>query len=360
MVRCELELPAERGDTNVKNIQEVIAAPEYDFLRERDVVKNRMLFLTFGGSHAYGTATPTSDVDLRGCAFNRKVDLIGMSGFGKSFDVFTDQETDTAIYSFNSLVRLLCVCNPNTIEMLGGRPDSYLFFHPLAKEMLAMKRAFLSKRAVPSFGGYATQQLRRLQNALLCGSVSQQEKEEHIRNAIHVAMRSFGERYTAFPEGALRLTIGKSERADRETEIFLDVDLKHYPLRDYRNILSEMSNIVRDYDKVNARNRKKDELHLNKHAMHLIRLYFMVFDILEKEEINTYRENEIPLLLDIRNGKYQNEDGTFQKEFFEMVTGYEKRMAYAAENTGLPAQPDGKRIEEFVMSVNKEVIAGDD
>lgn len=33
-----------------------------------------------------------------------------------------------------------------------------------------------------------------------------------------------------------------------------------------------MNNIVRDYDKLNHRNSKNDELHLNEHALHLIRL----------------------------------------------------------------------------------------
>ena len=40
---------------------------------------------------------------------------------------------------------------------------------------------------------------------------------------------------------------------------------------------------------------------LGKHMMHLVRLYLMCLDILEKEEINTYRENDIPFLMNIRN-----------------------------------------------------------
>ena len=90
--------------------------------------------------------------------------------------------------------------------------------------------------------------------------------------------------------------------------------------------------------------------------MHLVRLYLMCFDILEKEEIITYRGNEIPELLAIRNGKYQKSDGTFRDEFFEMIDGYEKRMQYDAKNTALPDKPNSKRIEEWVMSVNERVI----
>ena len=36
-------------------IRKVIANPEYDFLETNEHLRNKMLFLTFGGSHAYGT-----------------------------------------------------------------------------------------------------------------------------------------------------------------------------------------------------------------------------------------------------------------------------------------------------------------
>ena len=58
----------------------------------------------------------------------------------------------------------------------------------------------------------------------------------------------------------------------------------------------------------------------------------------------------------IRNGKYQNEDGSYKQEFFEMVADYEARLKYARENTDLPKSPNMKRIEEFVMEVNRRAI----
>jgi hypothetical protein len=39
-----------------------------------------------------------------------------------------------------------------------------------------------------------------------------------------------------------------------------------------------------------------------------------------------------------------------------MVDDYEKRLDYAVKNTSLPAHPNMKRIEEFVISVNERVI----
>lgn len=119
---------------------------------------------------------------------------------------------------------------------------------------------------------------------------------------------------------------------------------------------NEMSNIVKAYDKLGKRNRKKDDNHLNKHAMHLVRLFMMAIDILEKGKVNTYRKKEQQLLLSIRRGDYQKVDGTFRDEFYEMVSEYEKKLDYAAKNTILPDEPDMKRVQEYVMSVNEKVV----
>lgn len=333
-------------------MKELIESTDYNFLRENEHLKSNIIFLTLGGSHAYGTSIETSDVDIRGCALNSKSDLIGMSSFEQTIDI----KTDTVIYSFNKLVKLLIDCNPNTIEILGCKPEHYFMMTSIGQELLDNRKLFLSKRAVNSFSGYAGQQLRRLQNSLARDSYPKNEKERHIMISVISAMNGFKDRYSEFEEGSINLSIGESCHEELETEIFVDVNLKHYPLRDYKNIWSEMNNIVKDYSKLDKRNNKKDDLHLNKHAMHLIRLYLMCLDILEKEEINTYRKNDLDLLMSIRNGKYQKTDGTFYTEFFDLVSELEKKVEYAKINTNLPDKPNYKKIEEFVISVNQNVI----
>lgn len=82
----------------------------------------------------------------------------------------------------------------------------------------------------------------------------------------------------------------------------------------------------------------------------------MCLDILEKGDIITYRGADLPLLMSIRRGEYQLEDGTYRPEFFEMVSDFEKRLDYAKRNTNLPEHPDMKRVEEFVVSVNRRSL----
>ena len=54
--------------------------------------------------------------------------------------------------------------------------------------------------------------------------------------------------------------------------------------------------------------------------------------------------------------RFQNEDGTYRSEFFDMIDGYERRLEYAKNNTSLPDHPNMKRVEEFVMSVNRRAL----
>ena len=330
----------------------VLFSKEYEFLKTNEHLGNNVILIGLGGSYAYGTNTENSDLDVRGCALNTKEEILT----NKNFEQFTNDETDTVIYSFNKLVSLLCNANPNTIELLGLKAEHYLYVHPIGKELLNNSHLFLSKRAANSFGGYATSQLRRLDNKAV-RLVNQEQRERHILNSIMNAYYTFPEKYFQFNEDNIKLYIDKSQQEEYDTEIFMDINLKHYPLRDYKSMWSEMNNIVKDYAKIGKRN-KRDIEHgkLGKHMMHLVRLYIMCLDILEKEQIVTYREAEHDLLMDIRNGKYLDSNDQPIPEFYEMVDDYEKRLDYAKLNTSLPDNPDYNKINEFVMDVNERVV----
>lgn len=336
----------------IEEIKKLVNSEEYDFLRTNPHLKDKIVFLTLGGSYAYGTNVETSDVDVRGCALNSKTDILGMS----NFEQVVNTSTDTTIYAFNKLVQLLMSCNPNTIEMLGCKKDHYFMISEIGKEMIENRKMFLSQRAVASFGGYATQQLRRLENAIARDSMPQGRLEEHMRNSMDSSMSAFERKYSSFPEGSIKLYTDDSSRDDLDREVFADIQLKHFPARQFHSMINDMTNVIGTYEKLNGRNKKKDAEHLNKHAMHLVRLYLMCLDILEKEEIITYRESDRDMLLEIRHGKYQNSDGTYMPEFFDMVNDFEKRLEYAKKNTSLPKVPDYHKIEEFVMSVNSRSI----
>ena len=144
-----------------------------------------------------------------------------------------------------------------------------------------------------------------------------------------------------------------------DKEIFMDIHLTHYPLRDYKSMWSDMKTIVSEYSKIGHRNKNAiANDRLGKHMMHLVRLYLMCLDILEKEEINTYRDKDRDFLMEIRNGKFLDKNSHPVPEFYDMVNEYEKRLSYAAENTSLPENPNYEAINEFLMNVNERVVKG--
>lgn len=334
------------------DFKQLMNTAEYDFLRDTPRLGERIMLLGLGGSYAYGTDNEDSDIDFRGITLNLPSDLLGLT----EFEQYIDLHTDTVIYSFNKIIRLLIECNPNTIELLGLDDGQYLIKTPLGQELLDRKALFLSKRAAKSFGGYAGTQLRRLQNAIARDSLPQREREQHIYNSVKNALEDFSRRNEMPGKGNIRIYIDDSDNPDFETEIFIDAEYKHLPLRDYANMLGAMNSVIRDYDKIGKRNKKKDDNHLNKHAMHLIRLFMMAVDILEKGEIRTHRTDDLELLRQIRRGDFQNEDKTFSKEFYDMLARYESRLEQAAEKSRLPDNPDMEQIGRFVEHVNRQAI----
>lgn len=144
----------------MNKIKELLKTEDYDFLRTDEHLGNNIILLTLGGSWAYGTNIETSDVDIRGIALNSKEEILT----NKNFEQRDDKVTDTVVYSFNKIISLLTASNPNVIEILGNKPEHYLYLSPIGRELLDHKELFLSKRCIHAFGGYANAQLRRLDN----------------------------------------------------------------------------------------------------------------------------------------------------------------------------------------------------
>ena len=340
----------------IEQIKEKLKSAEYDFLRTNENLGSNIILLTLGGSHAYGMDKEDSDVDVRGISLNSKSDIL----LGANFEQVVDVDTDTTVYSFNKMIQLLTSNNPNTIEQLGCLPQHYFYLSEIGKELLDNRKIFLSQICVHTFGGYASSQLRRMSNKA-ARLVSQTENESYILKSIDNARYEFRNRYYPFEDdNDLKLYIDKSVQEGYDSEIFMDVRLNHYPLRDWAGMWNEMKTIVSSYNKFGRRNEKAvahDKL--GKHMAHLIRLYMMCIDILEKEEIVTYREKEHDLLMNIRNGEYLDGNRQPIPEFYDLLNEYKKRFEYAKNNTSLPEKPDYKRINDFRMSVNERIVKGD-
>ena len=322
-----------------------------DIINRSPLTEDQIVILGFGGSIAYGTDTEESDIDLRGIATHTAREILTRTGF----EQFQDNESDTVIYSLEKIVKLLTNCNPNVIELLGLEPSHYIICSDIGQKLLNNKDMFLSKKAIHTFGSYAHSQLYRMKQ-LCAKSLDQSELEAHILNRITDASQTFRNNY--FDNGGeINLYVDKAINHELDTEIFMDINLRHYPLRDYKGMWNEMKEIVKSYNKIGKRNShaiKKNKL--NKHMMHLVRLYLMCFDILDKGEIITYRREDHDFLMDIRNGKYLDDNQQPTAEFYEIVDELEAHLEKLKITTLLPENPDYKKIKDFLVEANLEVI----
>lgn len=127
-------------------IRKLLEKEEYNFIHTNPRLGQNIILLGLGGSYSYGTNNDNSDLDIRGITMNLKSDLLGLT----EFEQYVDDKTDTVIYSFNKMVKLLLECNPNTCEILGMKPEHYLKLSEIGQELLDNKGIFLSKRAARS------------------------------------------------------------------------------------------------------------------------------------------------------------------------------------------------------------------
>ena len=320
-----------------------IDTEDYLFLDENEALKKPIL-IGLSGSYAYGTNIATSDLDIRGIAMQAKNDIL----LGRDFEQVVDVATDTTIYSFSKMCGLLAACNPNTIELIGLKPEHYLYLSDLGRELLENKDMFLSKRCVNTFTGYANQQMYRLQQKTLV-AMSEEELNTHICMTLNGMKLTLEEQYN----------LNGIEVHMKDGKIVLDLEVNDYPAEELSAVLGVFNNTLREYQKHSKRNENAlAHGKIAKHSMHLLRLYMMCEDLLLEGKVVTYREKEHGLLMDIRNGKYLADDGKPTKEFFDIVHEYEGRLDYAKEHSVLPAEPDTERIENFVLKANESVVQG--
>lgn len=93
------------------------------------------------------------------------------------------------------------------------------------------------------------------------------------------------------------------------------------------------------------------EKRFNKTVMNAIRLYHMLFDILEKGEINTYREAEHDILMQIRNSDYD-----YEELRNHVIPVYEARLQVDKKESELPERVNMSRVNELVMAINEEAL----
>jgi hypothetical protein len=115
------------------------------------------LFMAIRGSQAYGTATPTSDIDYAGVYIQSMDDILG----NRYKEQINDDKNDTVFYELRRFLELVATNNPTILELLNTPEDCIIYKHPLYDLILERKNEFITKACSRSFGGYGIQQIKK-------------------------------------------------------------------------------------------------------------------------------------------------------------------------------------------------------
>lgn len=124
----------------------------HEFLVENGLI----LFETIVGSQAYGTQTPTSDIDKK-FVYILPEDCILGTGYVEQINV----NKDYVGWEIRRFLELMDSNNPTVLELLNSPEDCILHKDPLFDDIIAHKDDFITKICKDSFGGYARQQIKK-------------------------------------------------------------------------------------------------------------------------------------------------------------------------------------------------------
>jgi hypothetical protein len=123
------------------------------------------ILVAYRGSIAHGTHVPPTDggiddVDIQAVFIPPGLEYyFGLRGAEKGRDIKIN-EWDCAAYELAHYVRLCANANPNVLSLLWTEP--VLYVNDVARDLIAHRHLFATKKAGQSFGGYAMSQLKRM------------------------------------------------------------------------------------------------------------------------------------------------------------------------------------------------------
>ena len=152
-------------------------------LADHDLTKH-VIYRCVMGSRAFGLDDDDSDTDRRGCYLPPSDLHWSLYGVPEQIE---DNGNEEVYWELQKFLNLALKANPNILECLW----SPLVEHaaPIAQELLAIRRSFLSKLIYQTYNGYVASQFKKLETDLrLHGSI----KPKHAMHLIRLLLSGIG------------------------------------------------------------------------------------------------------------------------------------------------------------------------
>lgn len=335
------------------------------------------ILLVKSGSHAYGTNTPTSDLDVKGVAIAPSEYYMG---FSKKFEQAECKDgIDGVIYEMRKFFSLCADNNPNILEVVWTEPDGVLYETPLGAELRGLREKFLSRKVKHTFSGYAASQLKRIKGHYRW--LKDPPKSQPTRQEFGLPERTL---IPADQLAAARAAVQKkidgwqmdlsfvddAIRAGIEAELHRVLDEQEVNGSDQWTRAAraiglddnfiELMDMERRYEAAKKQWQQYQEWQKNrnearaaleakwgydtKHAMHLVRLLRMCREILEGKGVLVKRPDAEELLA-IRNGAWTYE------ALVEWAEAEDKALDIVAKSSPLPRTPPRELLDLMCRSL---------
>lgn len=301
------------------------------------LVQNTILLVRHG-SRAYGTNVEGSDTDLKGICIAPLNNYLGLDApFEQAEFKSEEHDTEGVVYELRKFMKLAAECNPNILEILFVADEDVLFITPMGQMLRDNRDMFISKKARHTFAGYAQSQLKRIKGhrAWLLNP----PKNAPLRSDFGLGDKGIG----PSEMGALISLEEKGHIFDEDAVSLLQKEKAYFNgMQHYKN--------YEGWKK--SRNPARAALEAkcgydSKHAMHLVRLLSMSVEILHGKGVNVKRTQDLPKLMEIRNG-----DWTYD-QVIEEAERLEEQLRVVAKFSTLPEACDRKSVENLCVDILK-------
>ena len=349
-----------------------------------DWLTKNTIYLTKHGSHAYGTATPLSDMDIRGIVVLPKKYYLGILD---SFEQYQSMDPyDLTVFDIRKFCKLAMDANPNALEIIFTDFSDQIYRSPIFDKLFYIRDKFLSKKCKYSMAGYSQSQLRRIKT-----------HRQWLLNPIHTKpeRQDFGlpENKTLIPHHQLleidaainkKISEWHLDTTGLDNDIAINIKNKTYDILTELKINSEEFDIYaarylglgdnlmeafkkerqykqakRNYDNYLSwkTNRNPERAVLEekygfdcKHASQLYRLYVTCIDLLTTGKLIVKRPDAEQILA-IKNGAWSFE------QLMEWAKAQEEILNVLYDTcTVLPREPDRQTINKVCIEIIESMI----
>ena len=341
-----------------------------------ELIHDNLIVKMYAGSHAYGMALPTSDVDFRGIFVGDPINI--RTPFFPIGETEDTTEEDTKIFELNKFMKLALDCNPNVIELLWTSDRHIVQTSPAYELLRANAPAFLTSKIAMTTSGYALGQLKRIKghnkwimNPQPVEAPQQVDYMKLVHNFTTAKMHSVsvrdyhtgyrlvpysGETYGLYPmdgyspfnaeTGALNTDYQGDSHSLGTPELIVKFNKAEY-LAD-KDVWSNYWTWKKN------RNAYRSELeeqygYDTKHAAHLVRLLRMGAEALETGRLNVFRP-DAQELLSIRHGAWTYDEVV---EYAEHMDNHVRKVLLP--KTHLPPKPDMLLAANLIINIQDMV-----